>query len=114
MYVKYGEFDETGEFIYWDPWHDHRAKTVVGLELPANQGPMQDGWDLLDHLCQHPATARHVVSKLCGRLLGDSPPESVVEAASSVFLAQHAAPDQIAQVVRTIVLSPEFLTTWGD
>ncbi len=114
MYTNWDVFDEVGTFIYWDPWHDHDSKRVVGLDLPADQGPMQDGWDLLDRLCQHPATARHIAGKLCRRLLGDFPPASVVDAAAEVFSAQHAAPDQIAQVVRTIVLAPEFLDTWAD
>ena len=110
----YWEFENTGDFIYYDDWHDHAPKTVLGLDLPANQGPMQDGFDLLDRLAQHPATAQHVAGKLARRLLGDFPPQSVVDAAAAVFSAQWQAPDQIAQVVRTIVLAPEFLTTWGD
>ncbi len=108
------EFGQTGTFLYWDDWHDHEAKSVLGLDLPPNQDPMQDGRDLLDRLAQHPATARHIAGKIARRLLGDFPPQGVVEAAAAVFQAQHAAPDQIAQVVRTIVLSPEFLSTWAD
>jgi uncharacterized protein (DUF1800 family) len=108
------EFGETGTFLYWDEWHDHDPKTVVGLDLPADRPPMQDGWDLLDRICRHPATGRHLAAKLCRRLLGDSPPEAVVDAAAAVFTASWQAPDQIAQVVRTIVSSPEFLATWGD
>jgi uncharacterized protein (DUF1800 family) len=104
----------TGTFLYWDPWHDHDPKHVLGVDLPANQPPLQDGYDLLDLVAQHPATGRFVAGKLARRLLGDSPPESVVEAAAAVFTAEHAAPDQLAQVVRTIVLAPEFLATWGD
>ncbi len=113
QYVHW-QFGETGQFLYWDDWHDHGAKTAVGLNLPANQGPMQDGWDLLDRLASHPATGRHIATKLCRRLLGDSPPQSVIDAAAAVFTDNWQAADQIAQVVSTIVLSPEFLTTWGD
>jgi len=108
------QWGNTGTFLYWDEWHDHDAKHVLGVDLPANQPPMQDGLDVLDLLAQHPATGRHVAAKLARRLLGDEPPESVVEAAAEVFTTQHAAPDQIAQVVRAIVLAPEFLATWGD
>ncbi len=104
----------TGSFLYYDPWHDHDPKTVLGLDLPANQPPMQDGWDFFDRLAEHPATARHVATKLCRRLIGDAAPESVVTAAAAVFAAQVDAPDQLAQVIRTIVLSDEFLSTWGD
>ena len=107
-------FGQTGTFLYYDAWHDHGAKSVIGLDLPANQGPMQDGFDFLDRLAQHPATGRHVAGKICRRLLGDFPPQSVIDAAAAVFTAQWQAPDQIAQVVRTVLLTPEFLTTWGD
>ncbi len=110
----YWEFGQSGTFMYYDPWHDHEAKSFLGLDLPADQAPMQDGHDLLDRLCQHPATARHIATKISRRLLGDFPPQSVIDNAAAVFRAQHAAPDQIARVVRAIVLSPEFLTTWGD
>jgi len=108
------QFGETGTFLYWDDWHDHDPKTVLGLALPANQPPMQDGFDLLDRLCQHPATGRHLATKLCRRLLGDFPPQNVVDAAAAVFTANWDAPDQLAQVLRAIVLAPEFLATWGD
>jgi hypothetical protein len=37
----------------------------------------------------------------------------VVDTAAAVFTAQWQAPDQIAQVVRSILLSPEFLATWA-
>ncbi|MEM7588348.1 MAG: DUF1800 domain-containing protein [Acidobacteriota bacterium] len=108
------DIGNSGTFLYYDPWHDHDPKTILGSDLPASQGPMQDGQDLFDLLVQHPATARFIASKLCRRLIGDFPPQSVVDAAAAVFAAQVDAPDQLAQVVRTILLSPEFLSTWGD
>ena len=36
-----------------------------------------------------------------------------MDAAAAVFNAQRGAPDQLKQVVRTILLSDEFRTTWG-
>ena len=38
----------------------------------------------------------------------------MVDAAAAVFYAQRNAPDQLTQVVRTILLSTEFRTTWGQ
>ncbi|MFQ5350031.1 MAG: DUF1800 family protein, partial [Thermoanaerobaculia bacterium] len=96
-----------------DDWHDTSAKNVLGVDLPAAQAPEKDGLDVLDILANHPGTGRFVAGKLCRRLLGDFPPASVVDAAAAVFTAQVAAPDQIAQVVRTILLSPEFAATFG-
>lgn len=108
------DFGSTGEFFYYDPWHDHAPKHLLGLDLPANQPPMKDGLDLLDLVASHPATARHIATKLARRLLGDFPPAAVVDAAAQVFQQASSAPDQIAQTVRSIVESPQFLTTFGD
>ncbi|MEM7482696.1 MAG: DUF1800 domain-containing protein [Acidobacteriota bacterium] len=108
------EIGNSGEFLYYDPWHDHDPKHLLGIDLPGNQAPMKDGHDLFDLIAGHPGTARHVAGKIARRLLGDVPPASVVDAAAAVFAAQISAPDQLAQVIRTIVLSPEFLQTWGD
>lgn len=108
------EFGESGTFHYFPDWHDTGAKQVVGLEIPANQGALQDGLDLLDRVCRHPGTARHIAGKLCRRLLGDAPPQAVIDAAAATFLAHVDSADQIAQTVRTILEHPSFLTTWGD
>src|SRR5690606_32070124 len=42
------------------------------------------------------------------------PPESIVQAAAEVFYNNREADDQLKQVVRTILLSEEFRTTWGE
>ncbi|HEY9088863.1 MAG TPA: DUF1800 family protein [Anaerolineaceae bacterium] len=51
--------------------------------------------------------------KLCRRLISDEPPESVVQAAAQTFLSARNDPDQLAQVYRTILFSPQFRATWG-
>jgi uncharacterized protein (DUF1800 family) len=102
-----------GGYLYRPDWHDTGAKNVLGVELPAGQPAEKDGQDVFDLLASHPATGRFVAGKLCRRLLGDFPPAALVDAAAAVFTAQAAAPDQIAQVVRTILLSPEFAATFG-
>lgn len=104
----------TGQFLYRGDWHDHFQKTVLGVFMNSNQPPQQDGFDVLDRLATHPGTGRHIAGKLCRRLISDEPPQEVVDAAAAVFTAQHAAPDQIAQVVRTIVLHEAFLTSWAE
>jgi hypothetical protein len=38
----------------------------------------------------------------------------VIDQAAAVFTANVNEPDQIAQTLRAILLSPEFLVTWGD
>jgi uncharacterized protein (DUF1800 family) len=105
--------DDTGEFLYYEPWHDRFQKIVLGRPIQELQPPMKDGRDVLDRLADHPGTARFVSRKLCRRLVGDEPSPALVAAAAKVFHAERRAPDQLRKVVRTIALSDEFRTTWG-
>ena len=105
--------EETGEFLYVDEWHDHGPKHVLGLDIPADLPPMEDVRRVLDRVAVHPGTARFVAGKLCRRLVADDPPEELVNEAAATFLANAGAPDQLARVVRTILLSPQFASTWG-
>jgi len=107
------DFD-TGLFEYRGDWHDHFQKTVLGTYMPPNQADLADGRDVLDAVASHPGTARHIARKLCRRFISDDPPQKVVDAAAAVFHGAQDDPDQLAQVVRTILLSEEFLTTWGE
>lgn len=100
----------TGEFEYYEPWHDRFQKIILGRALPELQGNLKDGHDVLDILAAHPGTSRAIARKLCQRFIGENPPKSIVDAAASVFLQQQNAPDQLKQVLRTILLSTEFKT----
>jgi uncharacterized protein (DUF1800 family) len=103
----------TGQFVYHSTWHDNTPKKVLGINL-ASSGQAQTE-EVLDLLAVHPNTARYVCRKLCRRLIADNPPDSIVEAAAVVFNDQWQAPDQLKQVVRTILLSDEFkdAANWG-
>jgi uncharacterized protein (DUF1800 family) len=105
--------DETGNFKFDGSAHFPYQKIVLGRAIPAAQG-IKDGYDVLDLLARHPGTARYLCRKLCRRLIADQPPESIVQAAADVFMANLNAPDQLKQVVRTILLSEEFRTIWGE
>ena len=98
----------TGMFHYVARWHDPYQKRVLGREFPPNRGPMADGDEVLDILARHPGTARFVCEKIARRLLADDPDPALVDRLAQVFLAAANASDQIAQVVRALVLSPDF------
>jgi uncharacterized protein (DUF1800 family) len=106
---------DTGEFLYWDAWHDKAGKFFLGTYIVANNpaGALADGRRVFDLLCQHPGTARHLCRKLVRRFVADEPPEALVDSAAAIWQAQWQAPDQIAQVVRHILLSSAFRATWG-
>jgi uncharacterized protein (DUF1800 family) len=97
-----------GEFHYIDRWHDPYQKRVLGVEFRANAGPMHDGEALLDLLAAHPATAKFVCEKICRRLGLEEPSPQLVDLAAKTWLDNVKADDQIAKIIRAIVLSKEF------
>ena len=105
--------EDTGRFEFDESAHFPYTKIVLGKVLPEFQG-VKDGKDVLDLLAYHPASARYICRRICRRLISDNPPESLVQAAADVFVANKSAPDQLKRVYRTILLSPEFRTTWGE
>ncbi|HEX3499707.1 MAG TPA: DUF1800 domain-containing protein [Stellaceae bacterium] len=99
---------ETGRFSYVESWHDGYQKRVLAHEFDAFAAAMVDGRKVLDLVADHPATSRFLVTKLCRRFVGEPPPERLIGAASDAWRQYRKAPDQIARVVRLILLSPEF------
>jgi len=106
--------DNDGHFFYCEEAHDTLPKQVLGTPIPGGGTAASDGHAVLDRLCSHPAAGRFIARKLCRRLVGDFPPQALVDSAGALFTAQWQAPDQIRQVVRHIVLSNEFQATWGE
>lgn len=111
--VANSEDDDSGEFLYVRDNHDRFQKQVVGRFLEADQPDLADGNDVLDVLASHRGTAVHVSRKLCRRFVSDEPSEELVTSAADVFGGAVDDDDQIAQVVRHILLSDEFRTSFG-
>jgi uncharacterized protein (DUF1800 family) len=108
-WIAEGEYAPlTGRFHYIAQWHDPYQKRILGREFPPNNGPMEDGDEVLDMLARHPGTARFVCTKIARRLLADDPDPALVARMAEVFLGATEAEDQIAQVIRALVLSPDF------
>ena len=105
---------DNGTFFYYAAWHDKANKLVLGKYLSAFQADLKDMHDVLDLLANHTGTADFVARKLCRRLVSDTPSQALVDMAAGVFHAQAAAPDQLKQVVKAILFSNEFQTTWGQ
>lgn len=106
--------EDDGTFIFRNAWHDWFNKYILNRYFAANQSDGQpDGFKLFDILSSHPGTARFIARKLCTRLIGESVSSDTVESAADVFLQNWQAGDQIAKVVRHILLSDEFKNAWG-
>jgi uncharacterized protein (DUF1800 family) len=104
----------TGEFYYYDGWHDNYQKRVLGVEFDPNQPPLQDGLKVLDLVAYHPATAKHLCQKLCKRFISDNPSATIVNGAVAVWVKHQKSPDQIKHVLRFILLSKELQSSWGQ
>jgi uncharacterized protein (DUF1800 family) len=104
---KGGNLPNTGAFHYFEGWHDNYQKRILGVEFSPNQPPMMDGQQVLNLVAFHPATARFICKKLCQRFISDAPSEGVLQKTADVFLKTQKAPDQLKQVIRTILLSEE-------
>jgi len=103
----------TGLFDYQDGDHDRFQKHVLGIMLAADGAPQGDGKAVLDLIANHPGTARYICRRLCRRLISDEPSESVVNAAATTFLSNVSSPDQMKQVIATIVKSDDFRNSYA-
>lgn len=103
--------------VFVDLLHSTEAKTVVGVDLPAGRGAQIDGEEALDALAGHPACGRFLARKLLRRFVCDFPDATcpaLLDSTAALWTALWQAPDQIAQVVRHVLLSTEFRTIWGE
>lgn len=95
-----------GVFYFNPQVHDAGEKVVLGQRLRGGRG-IEDGEEVLDLVARHPATARHLATKLVRRFVSDDPPEALVARAAEVFTRTDG---DLREVVRTIVTSPEFFS----
>ena len=103
-----GKFESTGKFHYYDQWHDHYQKRILGVEFKSHQDAMEDGLKVLDMLAQHKGTAKYVCTKLCSWLVSENPSEDLIHRAIETWMDHWQDEDQIAKVIRVILMSPDF------
>ena len=93
-------------FMFVAPRHDRGEKTVLGHTIKAGGG-VNDGEQVLDIVAAHPATARHIATKLAIRFVSDNPPQQLIDRAAAKFTATKG---DLREVLKTILTSPEFLS----
>ena len=106
-FTGWGIDQRAGAFVFRAGSHDQAAKTVLGQRLPASQGK-KDGEDVLDLLARHPSTARFISTKLCRRLVSDTPSEAVVARGADAFTSTGG---DLAEVLRAILGTADF---WNE
>jgi uncharacterized protein (DUF1800 family) len=96
--------------VYFDPaLHDDGEKLVLGHRISAGYGE-GDLEQVIEVVCNHPSTARHIATKLVRRFVSDDPPESLVERTARVFTRTGG---DIKAMLRTVLLSEEFNAARG-
>ncbi len=103
----------TGQFTYRPEWHATGPVKVLGWTDPnadASKG-LGVALSLVRYLASHPATARHLATKLVRRLVSDTPPAGLVASAAQVYLASGTA---VVPVLRHIVGSAAFARSSGQ
>jgi uncharacterized protein (DUF1800 family) len=76
---------EPGAFVFRDALHEPGARTVLGRRYP--EDGMAQGVAVLRDLAAHPATARHLSTKLARHFVGDEPPPALVDHLTQVYRA---------------------------
>ena len=90
-------------FMFVAARHDRGEKVVLGQTIKA--GGVDEGERVLDIVAAHPATARHIATKLAMRFVSDNPPAALVDRAAAKFTATKG---DLREVLKVILASPEF------
>ena len=92
----------TGSFAFSPAMHEPGVQTLMGRTYD-DEGFMQ-GAHVLRDLASHPATARHIATKLASHFVSDVPPASLVSRLETTFLDSEG---DLKAVTRTLLQSDE-------
>lgn len=107
--------NSTGLYTFNESYHYEGVKEVLGTLIRTRDvGAENEAKLVFDMLAKHPKVAGYVCKKLCRRLIADEPPQAAIDAAVATWLANLDNPNQLREVVRTIVTSAEFAAAWAQ
>lgn len=89
-------------FSFSPRFHEPGTRTILGRQWP-QQGADQAA-AVLDYLATHPATARHIATKLARHFAGDDPPAPLVARLEKAFLQSGG---DLPTVYRALIAAPE-------
>ena len=93
---------DSGRAAFVEQLHEPGARTVMGRKY-AQAGEAQ-GRAILNDLAAHPATARHIATKLARHFAADDPPPALVARLEQVYLNTGG---DLPSIYRALVESPE-------
>jgi uncharacterized protein (DUF1800 family) len=94
--------DHGGEFVFLRRAHEPGPQTVIGNAY-ADAG-VEQGRAVLADLARHPATARHVATKLARHFIADDPPTTLVDRLTQRFLDTDG---NLKEVTAALIGAPE-------
>jgi uncharacterized protein (DUF1800 family) len=95
-----------GRFIFRRELHEPGPQVILGTRY--EDDGVEQGRAVLRALSLHPATARHIATKLARHFISDDPPPAAVERLARTFLASGG---DLPSVYRELIRSPE---CWGE
>lgn len=97
-----GADGEPGRFMFAPVLHEPGARMILGQRY-GQEGEAQAS-AVLDMLAAHPATARHLATKLARHFAGDDPPPALVARLEKAYLASDG---DLPTLYRALVEAPE-------
>ena len=97
--------DHGGEFVYIKRAHEPGLQTVIGKDY--EDAGTEQGRAVLADLARHPATAKHIATKLGRHFIADDPPSALVERLTRRFLDTDG---DLKEVTKVLVAAPEAWT----
>ncbi len=94
--------DHGGEFLFLGRAHEPGPERVIGKDYAVTG--IEQGRAVLADLARHPATARHIATKLARHFVADEPPPSLVDRLATRFLDTDG---DLKEVTRALVAAPE-------
>ena len=97
--------------VAFDPArHDDGQKSVLGFDVPAGGGA-DDLERVLDIVCRHPSTSRHIATRLCRCFIADPAPPDAVDAVATAFCTSDG---DIRTTLRALFKSDAFQLNRGN
>ena len=103
-----GSDTRPGEGIFVDALHEPGRRMIVGRSYAQSGAEALDA--ILSDLATHPATARHIATKLARHFVADDPPPALVQRLEANFLKTGG---DLAALYRTLIEAPESWTGSG-
>ncbi|WP_010542874.1 DUF1800 domain-containing protein [Sphingomonas elodea] len=100
-----GATGRQGDFVFAEAMHEPGSRTILGRQW-SQQGEAQAA-AVLDHLATHPATARHIATKLARHFAGDDPPPKLVARLEANF---RKTGGDLPSLYRALIAAPECWT----